>query len=134
MRLVTKLVLGIMFGAILALAPLTAAGQDVQRQPDVPYVPTPEDVVEAMLKLANVTKNDVVYDLGCGDGRIVITAAQKYGARRRRRHQPGGSRTATPTPRKRASPTALNSCSRTSSRPTSARPRSSCSTSCRTST
>jgi SAM-dependent methyltransferase len=81
MRLVTKLVLGIMFGAILALAPLTAAGQDVQRQPDVPYVPTPEDVVEAMLKLANVTKNDVVYDLGCGDGRIVITAAQKYGAR-----------------------------------------------------
>jgi ribosomal protein L11 methylase PrmA len=50
------------------------------RTPDVPYVPTNEEVVEAMLKLAKVTKNDVVYDLGCGDGRIVITAAKKYGA------------------------------------------------------
>lgn len=50
------------------------------RTPDVPYVPTGEEVVEAMLQLAKVTKNDVVYDLGCGDGRIVITAAKKYGA------------------------------------------------------
>lgn len=49
--------------------------------PDVPYVPTPQNVVEAMLKLANVSKNDTVYDLGCGDGRIVITAAKKHGAR-----------------------------------------------------
>lgn len=48
---------------------------------DVPYVPTPNEVVEEMLKVANVGKNDVIYDLGCGDGRIVITAAQKYGAR-----------------------------------------------------
>lgn len=46
-----------------------------------PFVPTPQDVVERMLELAKVTKNDVVYDLGCGDGRIVITAAKKYGAR-----------------------------------------------------
>lgn len=46
-----------------------------------PYVPTPQDVVEHMLKLAGVTKRDVVYDLGCGDGRIVIMAAQKFGAR-----------------------------------------------------
>ena len=46
-----------------------------------PYVPTPPDVVERMLKLAGVTKRDVVYDLGCGDGRIVIMAAQKFGAR-----------------------------------------------------
>jgi SAM-dependent methyltransferase len=46
-----------------------------------PFVPTPQDVVERMLKLAGVTKRDVVYDLGCGDGRIVITAAQKFGAR-----------------------------------------------------
>jgi SAM-dependent methyltransferase len=46
-----------------------------------PFVPTPQDVVERMLELAGVTKNDVVYDLGCGDGRIVITAAKKYGAR-----------------------------------------------------
>src|SRR5262245_25675663 len=48
---------------------------------EVPYVPTPDNVVEEMLKVANVGKDDVVYDLGCGDGRIVITAAQKYGAR-----------------------------------------------------
>ena len=47
---------------------------------DVPYVPTPMDVVEAMLDLGKVGKNDVVYDLGCGDGRIVVTAAKKYGA------------------------------------------------------
>ena len=46
-----------------------------------PFVPTPQDVVERMLKLAGVTKRDVVYDLGCGDGRIVIMAAQKFGAR-----------------------------------------------------
>jgi len=51
------------------------------REPDVIYVPTPQNVVEAMLKLARVTGSDVVYDLGSGDGRIPITAAQKYGAR-----------------------------------------------------
>jgi SAM-dependent methyltransferase len=45
-----------------------------------PYVPTPQHVVEKMLELATVTSEDVVYDLGCGDGRIVITAAKKYGA------------------------------------------------------
>jgi SAM-dependent methyltransferase len=48
---------------------------------DVPYVPTPQIVVDEMLKVASVTKNDVVYDLGCGDGRIVITAAKQHGAR-----------------------------------------------------
>jgi SAM-dependent methyltransferase len=52
-----------------------------KRTPDVIFVPTPTEVVEAMLKAAKVTKNDVVYDLGCGDGRIVITAAKEYGAR-----------------------------------------------------
>ncbi|MGE5621113.1 MAG: 50S ribosomal protein L11 methyltransferase [archaeon] len=46
----------------------------------VPFVPTPYDVVEGMLRLANVTEDDVVYDLGCGDGRIVVTAAKKFGA------------------------------------------------------
>ncbi len=46
-----------------------------------PFVPTPEDVVDRMLVLAGVTANDVVYDLGCGDGRIVITAAERFGAR-----------------------------------------------------
>jgi cyclopropane fatty-acyl-phospholipid synthase-like methyltransferase len=50
-------------------------------EPDVHYVPTPQAVVEAMLKMAAVTGTDVVYDLGCGDGRIPITAAQRYGAR-----------------------------------------------------
>jgi 16S rRNA G966 N2-methylase RsmD len=51
------------------------------RAPDVIYVPTPQEVVDAMLVLANVTPKDVVYDLGSGDGRIPITAAQRYGAR-----------------------------------------------------
>jgi trans-aconitate methyltransferase len=46
----------------------------------VPFVPTPYEVVEGMLRLANVTQDDLVYDLGCGDGRIVVTAAAKYGA------------------------------------------------------
>ena len=46
-----------------------------------PFVPTPQDVVDRMLELGSVTDTDVVYDLGCGDGRIVITAAHKYGAR-----------------------------------------------------
>ncbi len=47
----------------------------------VPYVPTPQDVVERMLELAQVKKGDVVYDLGSGDGRIVVTAAKKYGVK-----------------------------------------------------
>jgi len=47
----------------------------------VPYVPTPYEVVEGMLEMADVKENDLVYDLGCGDGRIVVTAAKKYGAR-----------------------------------------------------
>lgn len=51
------------------------------RRPDVVYVPTPQAVVDAMLKMANVTANDIVYDLGCGDGRIPITAAQRFGAK-----------------------------------------------------
>ena len=49
--------------------------------PRAPYVPTPSDVVDRMLALASVTSRDVVYDLGCGDGRIIIAAAQKLGAR-----------------------------------------------------
>jgi SAM-dependent methyltransferase len=48
---------------------------------EVPYVPTPQDVVEAMLRAAQVGPADVLYDLGCGDGRIVVTAAQQFGAR-----------------------------------------------------
>jgi len=62
---------------IFAIA--VAAAQTVQ--PEVPYVPTTNEAVQAMLKLAGVKKTDVVYDLGCGDGRIVITAAKDFGAR-----------------------------------------------------
>ena len=51
------------------------------RIPDVHYEPTPQLIVEDLLKMAGVNRNDVVYDLGCGDGRFVITAAKKYGAR-----------------------------------------------------
>jgi tRNA G37 N-methylase Trm5 len=73
------------YAAVLALvlaAVPTAAQQSTQlRQPDVIYVPTPQEVVDAMLTLASVTARDVVYDLGSGDGRIPITAAQKFGAR-----------------------------------------------------
>lgn len=72
----------------LAIAALTAAGAaqtattpPPQRRPDVIWIPTEDPVVTAMLKMANVTRNDVVYDLGCGDGRIVIAAAKQFGAR-----------------------------------------------------
>ena len=68
------------FLAVVA-APAFAQQTGALRQPDVIYVPTPQEVVDAMLKLANVTAKDVVYDLGCGDGRIPITAAKSFGAR-----------------------------------------------------
>ncbi|QNL52315.1 methyltransferase domain-containing protein [Olivibacter sp. SDN3] len=48
-------------------------------QLDVPYVPTNQQTVEKMLELANIKPDDVVYDLGCGDGRIIVTAAKKFG-------------------------------------------------------
>jgi SAM-dependent methyltransferase len=51
------------------------------RTPDILFVPTPMVVVNKMLELAKVTKNDLVYDLGCGDGRIVVTAARQFGCR-----------------------------------------------------
>ena len=52
-----------------------------RREPDVHWEPSPPDAVQAILKLADVRKNDIVYDLGCGDGRIVIAAAKDFGAR-----------------------------------------------------
>jgi SAM-dependent methyltransferase len=55
--------------------------RDFRTDLDVPYVPTKQETVEAMLALAGVGPKDVVYDLGCGDGRIVVTAAQRFGAR-----------------------------------------------------
>jgi SAM-dependent methyltransferase len=63
---------------ILAAAPVVAQESEVKK--DVPYVPTPPEVVEAMLKLGNVHSGDIHYDLGCGDGRIVVMAVQKFGA------------------------------------------------------
>lgn len=59
----------------------TSAPAPPKRTPDVPYVPTPQPVVDAMLKLGEVKKGDILYDLGSGDGRIVITAAKVYGVR-----------------------------------------------------
>ena len=59
----------------------SAAAIDDQRPTLAPYIPTPQDVVDRMLEVAQVTNKDTVFDLGCGDGRIVITAAKKFGAR-----------------------------------------------------
>uniref|UniRef100_A0A7C4PMP6 Class I SAM-dependent methyltransferase n=1 Tax=Anaerolinea thermolimosa TaxID=229919 RepID=A0A7C4PMP6_9CHLR len=72
--------LGLVLGwLLLAAAPARAQWDDGPGE--VPYVPTPNDVVEAMLKLAEVKPGDTVIDLGCGDGRIVVTAAKVYGAK-----------------------------------------------------
>jgi predicted RNA methylase len=56
----------------------TSAQGKAEKKPDVVFIPTPQEVVNKMLEVAKVTKDDVVYDLGCGDGRIVCTAARKY--------------------------------------------------------
>jgi len=67
---------------VLALVWLQAAALvSAQEGKIVPYVPTPQEVVDRMLELAQVKKGDVVYDLGSGDGRIVVTAAKKYGVK-----------------------------------------------------
>jgi precorrin-6B methylase 2 len=68
-------------GALLFTSIAAAQNAQPLRQPDVPFVPTTEEAVQAMLKLADVKKTDVVYDLGCGDGRIVVAAAKNFGAR-----------------------------------------------------
>jgi SAM-dependent methyltransferase len=71
--------------ALLLASPLILPFARAQDRPrsrlDVPYVQTPPEVVARMLEIGQVTKDDVVYDLGCGDGRIVVTAAKQYGAR-----------------------------------------------------
>lgn len=71
-----KAILALQFMVLAIVLPL-----DLRPQNLAPYIPTPEDVVDRMLAFAHVTKDDVVYDLGCGDGRIPIAAARKYGAR-----------------------------------------------------
>jgi len=58
-----------------------SAKTEADRRPDVVYWPTPQNVVDKMLELAEVKKGDVVYDLGCGDARILVTAAKKYGVK-----------------------------------------------------
>jgi SAM-dependent methyltransferase len=86
-----KSLLQMLLGSVIALAPASLAGQDTaaagaaaipRRSPDVHFVPTEMGTVHTMLKVAQVGKKDTVYDLGCGDGRIVITAVKEYGARR----------------------------------------------------
>ena len=79
--LIARLLLtSLLFIAGAAAAEAQAPASDLDRRPDVIYVPTRQAVVDGMLKLANVKASDIVYDLGCGDGRFVISAA-KLGAR-----------------------------------------------------
>ena len=82
----TAVVMSLFASVILAGSAVTAHSQaPAQKRPDAPqlapYVPTPQEVVDRMLILAGVQKSDFVVDLGCGDGRIPVTAAKKYGAR-----------------------------------------------------
>ena len=78
-----KLMVGLLFLAALALAgwPCAHSQDKPLREPDVIYVPTPQEVVERMLEMADVRPGEVVYDLGCGDGRIPVTASKKYGVK-----------------------------------------------------
>ena len=77
--------LGLCIGLLIFALPITKNGFETHLSQDnpslAPFVPSPYDVVQRMLTLAEVTRDDVVYDIGCGDGRIVITAAQRFGAR-----------------------------------------------------
>lgn len=69
------------FGTATDVARAQAQEADFESKKIVPFVPTPQEVVDKMLETAEVKKGDVVYDLGSGDGRIVITAARKYAVR-----------------------------------------------------
>jgi ribosomal protein L11 methylase PrmA len=84
-RRFSAMVCALALGALVLAGPMVAPGVGHAATQDnrslAPFVPTPDDVVERMLTLAGVTENDVVYDLGCGDGRIVIAAARDFGAR-----------------------------------------------------
>jgi predicted RNA methylase len=74
-----NLIVGRLSALVLAFLVVAQTAQP-KHEPDVPYVPTTEEAVKAMLKLADVKSSDIVYDLGCGDGRIVIAAAKENGA------------------------------------------------------
>ena len=80
MKLIKRSLQFTLFFAGMAVL-LGSSGFAQSRFPDVHYEPTPQLIVEELLKMAGVNRNDVIYDLGCGDGRFVITAAKKYGAR-----------------------------------------------------
>lgn len=67
--------------AFLPFFPLAALAQYEESKGDVPWVPTPEEVMDTMFRMAGLTARDVVYDLGSGDGRVLIYAAKKFGAR-----------------------------------------------------
>jgi ribosomal protein L11 methylase PrmA len=67
--------------AVPAFSPAQPQPRKPSQQPDVIFVPTPHEVVDDMLRLANVKKGDILYDLGSGDGRIAIAAAKKYGVK-----------------------------------------------------
>ncbi len=76
--------LWLVVATLIVRAPIAARGADEPKptkRPDVIYVPTPPEVVDKMLELADVKKDDLVYDLGCGDGRIVVTAAKRFGCK-----------------------------------------------------
>ncbi|HQO01174.1 MAG TPA: class I SAM-dependent methyltransferase [Spirochaetota bacterium] len=75
-----KRILSITFGLFL-ISSLAFCKNDSFREPDVVWVPTPQEVVNKMLEMAQVKQGDVLYDLGCGDGRIVVTAAKQYGVK-----------------------------------------------------
>ncbi len=77
----TLCMLAVVSGSLIAALTAAGAGQARPRTPDIHFVPTHQTIAVAMLKLAGVTDADIVYDLGSGDGRIVITAAQRCGAR-----------------------------------------------------
>lgn len=72
---------GFLLTVLLSATLVFAQKAGPSREPDVPFIPTTETAVKAMLDLADVKSSDIVYDLGCGDGRIVIAAAKRYGAR-----------------------------------------------------
>jgi SAM-dependent methyltransferase len=80
MRISKRLVPSCLLFTVLTVTVAAAQSTEARHKPDVPFVPTTEQAVDAMLKLADVKKSDTVYDLGCGDGRIVIAAAKNFGA------------------------------------------------------
>jgi SAM-dependent methyltransferase len=80
MQVSNRLVPSCLLLTVFTVSIAAAQSTEQRRKPDVPYVPTTDEAVQAMLKLADVKKSDNVYDLGCGDGRIVIAAAKNFGA------------------------------------------------------